>query len=177
MLVESATPPPMSLSSSRSRLSESGRSSNSGSGAKQTTRRRSLRNQLKRESRERNSLGSSSADGGSDERDEEVEIPSPVRAMTRSELRSWAKLHPGLGVNGNSSSAAIRSAIVKDSGGVDATVEPSKSTDAASPLRFGWSGASSSTSSAGLSKTGEAMNKRHRRKGTNGSKIPVGRWR
>ena len=138
MLLESATPSPMTLSS-KTRLSGSGSAPRLGESGSST--------KFKRESRERSSLNSKSGKSGSVNEGESLGT-SVAKNMSRSELRTWAKQHPGLGVNGNSSSVAIRAAIVKFTD--DVSLE--HDSDAESPSRFGWSGHSSSSSGSGSSK-------------------------
>ena len=164
-LVESATPPPMSLSGGKSRLSsDSSRLSESGSGAK--PKRRSLRNKLRRESDGDKEMVSPVPS---------VIIPSPVKAMSRSELRSWAKQHQDLGINGNSSSRDIRHAIAKH--GAKGVAEGSANRDATLATRFGWTGVHHSFSKKEKTDDADSVNKRIRRKVNGGSKIPIGRWR
>ncbi len=60
--------------------------------------------------------GVSAAAGVGDARvdaDRVAKAAEAVQSLSRSELRSWAKVHPEMNVNGNSSSVAIRAAMLK----------------------------------------------------------------
>ena len=175
MLVEKSTPPLMSLSGgkSKARFSSSGRAMSDES----KPRRRSLRQQQKRESRERTSLGVEAKHVQDDTLEDEIQIPPPISAMSRSELRIWAKSHPQFGINGNSTSSAIRVAMVKYSKLISKeprSLRKGAESSPASPKRFGWNGNTRHSSSDLKSST---TKKYPQRQAKVASKIPVGRWR
>ena len=51
--------------------------------------------------------------GSAADADRTAKAAEAVQSLSRSELRSWAKVHPEMGINGNSSSMAIRAAMLK----------------------------------------------------------------